>query len=522
MDQPFPLHLLRATAPPQPPDSPLATPTDSFSAGATASLVDSLATTTRSLAITPYDPALWLSRSRTLRDLGYPELALADAWKVGLLCEHVLAKLDGTRLEGGRWLLGKGMGFMMLAEDHEGFPGDMRPLLRRIMDETKAVERQLVPWDGSLQDRRGWYIPQPYPWLKAKHARREPDAILQIHAELLCGSAQRRDGAGAWLECRHCVFPTVAGRDPDTDSSDEDALGLFATCDIRANTLILRDESDIFGCVGPDKVKSHLRKALAPLCLREGHPDLPSDPPPSNLAASLMLATSSSTLSDPLATLLLMRALLSSLRAQGPGVSPLSHGPLARLKPAYHTLQPRPFTLADLTTPLIFLQSLGIDIFAPPTSDLFAPWVLLTLSARLDNNAWSSPTSLCLGGLFCMLNHSCEANARWVQDKDGCRSLGVWTKRAVRKGEEVMVEYDEFAGAIGVQERRSRLGRWIEGGCGCGKCVRESQDESQAGMLMVQSDCETVHKAEQGDLGREMAEAWGYAADAVRGVDIYW
>ncbi|OQO06748.1 hypothetical protein B0A48_08536 [Cryoendolithus antarcticus] len=521
MDQPFPLHLLRPTAPPQPPDSPLASPTGSFSAGATAPLIDSLAASTRTLADTPYQPKLWLSRSRTLRDLGYPELALADAWKAHLLCDHVLAKLDGTRLEGGRWLLGEGMGFMMLAENHEDFPGNMRPLLRRIMDETKAIERQLVPWDGSLQDRRGWYIPQPYPWLKAKHARRERQVVEQINAELRCGSAQRPDAAGAWLECRACVFPTVDGREIDANNSDDNALGLSATCDIPANTLIMRDDSDIFGCIGPDRVESHLRKALAPFCAKEGHPELPSDPPVSSLSASLTLATSNSTLCDPLATLLLMRALLSSIQAHGPDVSPLSHGPSARLKPAYHTLQPRPFTLADLTTPLVFLQSLGIDIFAPPTSDLFAPWVLLTLSARLDNNDWSSPTSLCLGGLFCMLNHSCEANARWVQDKDGCRSLGVWTKRAVRKGEEVTVEYDEFAGAMGVQERRSRLGRWIEGGCGCGRCVRESAEDARANNVKVGGASEALRTTASGSVS-EVGPAWRDEADAVVSLSIYW
>ncbi|OQO09952.1 hypothetical protein B0A48_04307 [Cryoendolithus antarcticus] len=521
MDQPFPLHLLRPTAPSQPPDSPLATPTGSFSAGATASLIGCLAATSRTLAGTPYDPALWLSRAKTLRDLGYPELALADAWKAGLLCNHLLAKLDGNSLGGGRWLLGKEMGFWMLADIYESSPGDIRPLLGRIKDETNAIERQLLPWDGALQDRGAWYVPQPYPWLEAKHARREPEVAQQINAELQCGSAQRPDGAGAWLECRACVFPTVNDRAADSDISDEDALGLFTACDIPANTLILRDQSDIFGCVGPDRVKSHLRKALAPLCLKEGHPELPSDLPSGNLTASLSLATSNSALSDPLATLLLTRALLSSIQANGPNVSPLSHGSLARLKAVYHALQPRSFTLADLTTPLIFLQSLGIDIFAPPTSDLFAPWVLLTLSARLDNNAWSSPTSLCLGGLFCMLNHSCEANARWVQDKDGCRSLGVWTKRAVREGEEVSVEYDEFAGLLGVGERRSRLGRWIEGGCGCVRCVREGTAALRGADDTAEANSEALRTTASG-LMSEDGLAWRDDADVVTSLSIYW
>ncbi|KAK6441683.1 hypothetical protein LTR95_002074 [Oleoguttula sp. CCFEE 5521] len=521
MDRAFPIHLLRPTAPPQPPDSPLATPIGSFSAGATASLIESLATITRTLAGTPYDPALWLCRSKTLRDLGYPELALADAWKAGLLCDQVLTKLDDTRSGGGCWLLGRGMGFWMLAEDHYDYLDDVRVLLLRIKDEVDAIEHQLMRWDDLQQGRRGWCVPQPYPWLEAKHARREPVVVQHINAELRCGSAQRLDGAGAWLECRACVFPTINDRAADNDISDEDALGLFAACDIPANTLILRDQSDIFGCVGPDRVKSHLRKALAPLCLKEGHPELPSDLPSGNLTASLSLATSNSALSDPLATLLLTRALLSSIQANGPNVSPLSHGSLVRLKPVYHTLQPRSFTLADLTTPLIFLQSLGIDIFAPPTSDLFAPWVLLNLSARLDNNAWSSPTSLCLGGLFCMLNHSCEANARWVQDKDGCRSLGVWTKRAVREGEEVTVEYDEFAGLLGVGERRSRLGRWIEGGCGCVRCVREGTEALRGADDTAEANSEALRTTASG-LMSEDGLAWRVDADVVTSLSIYW
>ncbi|KAK6412042.1 hypothetical protein LTR95_018023 [Oleoguttula sp. CCFEE 5521] len=471
MDTPFPLHLLRPTAPPQPPDSPLTSPLHSFSTTATTSLIDTLAATTITLNVTPYDPALWLSRARTLQALGYSELALADAWKSGLLCANGLAKLDAAAAGRQRWSLGMGRGFWMRDEDGEDCAEIERPLFERLRDQGDGFARQLMPWDMARQERQGWYVPQPYSWLVEEHAKRGEGVVAEINAGLQAGEAQRPDGRGAWLDCRPCVFPTVG----DSKALTEDALGLFATCDIPANTLILRDTSEIFGCTGRNGVIPSQHKMLPALCLSENHPNLPTDPASSNLI--WLLCPQNGTLSDPSATLLLLRALLSSLSTHGSHTSPLSQAPLARLKTAYHALEPRPFTLADISTPFLYLQSQGLNLYTPPATTLFAPWVLFTLMARLDNNLWSAPSSVCLGTLFCMLNHSCEANARWSMDQEGCRSLGVWIKGAVMMAEEVTVEYDEFASGLGVWERRERFGRWIERGCGCGRCIRESGEK---------------------------------------------
>ncbi|KAE8445992.1 hypothetical protein EG329_012631 [Mollisiaceae sp. DMI_Dod_QoI] len=49
---------------------------------------------TQILASLPYDPETWLNRSNCLRLLGYPELALGDAYKARLLVEAGLEPLD--------------------------------------------------------------------------------------------------------------------------------------------------------------------------------------------------------------------------------------------------------------------------------------------------------------------------------------------------------------------------------------------------------------------------------------------
>ncbi|EME87982.1 uncharacterized protein MYCFIDRAFT_75812 [Pseudocercospora fijiensis CIRAD86] len=129
------------------------------------------------------------------------------------------------------------------------------------------------------------------------------------------------------------------------------------------------------------------------------------------------------------------------------------------------------------------LQQFGVDIF----SDLnFDTWVIFVLQARLDNNQWSDPNTTCLSSLFALFNHSCEPNVSWTT-QGGHQTLEMTTKRRIREGEQLFVEYDSFMNDKPLEERRRRLYRWLDGPCQCSRCAREHSELSRTASPLTSS-----------------------------------
>lgn len=85
----------------------------------------------------------------------------------------------------------------------------------------------------------------------------------------------------------------------------------------------------------------------------------------------------------------------------------------------------------DIVIPYEALLQFGIDIFADPNyADCY---VLFVLMARTDNNAWSDPGTSSVNGLFSLINHSCEPNAKW-KSQDSHLTLKVTASREIAKG----------------------------------------------------------------------------------------
>jgi hypothetical protein len=161
---------------------------------------------------------------------------------------------------------------------------------------------------------------------------------------------------------------------------------------------------------------------------------------------------------------------------------PLDHSLIARLTPTYRDKW-RDFTLRDhIVIPNQALQQFGIDIFNSNYSDSY---VLFVMMSRIDNNAWSDPNTSGVNGLFTLINHSCEPNARW-KSQESHTTLKVTARRDIGKGEQIFIEYDAFMNTSPLEKRRSRLRKWLNCPCQCTRCVREEAEAS--GSSPVSSD----------------------------------
>lgn len=408
----------------------------------------------------PYDPSAWIARSATLTDLGFPELAVGDAYKATRLCETMLA-FCGSRGD-ENWVLGSGSGFWMRDES--------TPQTRREQNDENQLEMTLKTFSAQAQQlqesnfcyrqhREGKYVPQDYPWLEAKHRVRRQKVLNDISVEIANNKAKTEAGLPC-IQVKRCTF-----RPGEDDESDSSCLGIFAACDLQKDARILVDRTVYFGCngPGPGNCRANLGGGLG--CEHPLHPNLVEDEGTHDLRWVRDRAGKHA--ADPL---LLCRVLLACV--QGNVGSPLDLPAIARLTATYHRQQAKTFRLEhDIVVINDALQQFGIDIFANQNYDT---WVLFTISARLSNNSWTNPMAAGLNPLFSLFNHSCDPNVEWRTQKDH-RTVVMRVSKDVVEGEQLFVEYDGFVHDDPVGERRQRLARWIDGPCMCSRCVLEEE-----------------------------------------------
>lgn len=151
---------------------------------------------------------------------------------------------------------------------------------------------------------------------------------------------------------------------------------------------------------------------------------------------------------------------------------PLDHTHIARITPLYSPDVERNFSVErEIRVINEALVQFGIDIFQNLNFDT---WVLFEIEARLSNNSWSDTIATCLSPLFCMINHSCEPNLYWCSQPDHS-TLKITAKRDIKKGEQLLLEYDQFQGKNSLADRRERYRKWLGSDCQCTRCVREER-----------------------------------------------
>ena len=419
---------------------------------------------TKNIIAHPYDPENWSRRASTLSRLRYPELAVGDAHKAALLSRAHIKRLEDS--EGTPWRLGHRMGFWMLdplprhelgdSFDEVEYRDRLEQYLGQLQGYANKIERKNLYFTPVYDEGR--FRRRMYPWMDERHRRRSERLVERLNVELVDNAANIEDGRP------FCVVKRDAFGE---EEGGEDVLGVFAARRIYEGEVLLVDETDVWGCnlsrgePEVDKVKKRRLCASSTSAddqLREQTVDLS------------WISEEVGKQAGPV--LLNCRLLLSGINDDVE--HPLDHHLVARLTPTYHDDRVDTFVLLnDIAIPNKALQQFGIDIFANLNYDT---WVLLTIQARVLNNSCGDLMAESLNPLFALFNHSCEPNVEWSATAEDHRTILVRARRNIRKGEQLLVEYDQFMRDQPLEVRRKRMFRWLARPCQCERCVTEEEE----------------------------------------------
>ena len=454
MDIPFDVTEWRPTKPPEPGDS-------ERSDSEVTSLIRNLNQQTTDIVQHPYDPNNWILRAETLTRLRYPELALGDAHKASTLCRSHLARVDEHG--SGEWRLGQRMGFWM--EDAEPLDTTELATLQEILAKLQARAQRLEVKNMYYfpNEEEGRFRRRLYPWTNECHRKRSDKLLALINQEFA------NNAASALMDEPYCVVKRYAFDENTTGRETSDLLGVFAAHDIKEDEIIVIDRTRTWGCNGPGSGGGYSNLHGGRGCGDPIHPNAESD----DISLDLRWVRDEAG-RQASSVLLNCRLLLCNIQD---GIEhPLDHPLITRLTPTYREDRVHGFSLkTDIQIPNEALHRFGVDIFANQNYDT---WVLLTIQARVLNNSCGDPIAESLNPLFCLFNHSCEPNVQWTMTEDH-RTIKVRTKRDIKEGEQLLVEYDQFMENQPLEVRRKRMRRWLDGPCQCTRCMREEKEQQK-------------------------------------------
>jgi hypothetical protein len=521
---------------------------------------------TQSILALPYEPGHWLLRADSLLTLGYPELAVGDAYKARLLTQAGLAE-DESDL-GEQVLLSHGMGYWYRDPDilkqraNGNFRANVVSSLRRLENNAWALfvrglmhtgavadiisfrkiitERSLLTTDdlrrldnmyeekkrdcanvstkwesGERFDqsnetaRNGFVRVRAYPWMSTKILTREHKTTTRSNLSLISLSDSRCTLARSGIQ--------------DGLTKEMDIYGIFASENIRAGELVFTDHT---------VTAVTTRSESCSICFKDLGKNLPrklsccSTQFCSQACEEIALnsfhhATCQRDVSlhglqeyEPiprLRILLLQRFLEIIVQWHQQSNNSTSH-PL--LSPIIDYLKPNysgdsmPWTFKEaIEWPIEILQKLGIDVFADLQYDT---WVMKTIADRIKNNATNAVERgeyiTAINPFHCMLNHSCHANVDW-KFFEGRSSIVLSANRNIEKGEEI---FDSYRSQVKWQPREKRqesLRSWLGTDCGCERCRAEGSGQvaAKAYWLKYISTCSQDGKAELDSMIKQSA-----------------
>lgn len=463
-------------------------------------------------------------RADSILTLGFPELAVGDAYKARLLTEAALSDRESDL--GEKVLLAHGMGYWfrdpdsIIATRGDNFLEDVRSSLTRLENSAWSVfvrglmhmgctadilsfrdvilERSILShedltrlqtmyegkkrdctdvatkWEGGKDlDRsvetasNGFVLVRAYPWMSAELLSRSVETITAAAASLKSISHSQ------------CTWKRSKLRTGTEE--DNDMLGIFASADIKAGDLVFTDHTITAVTAQPNSCQicfgnlttNQSRKFCGGSCENIA---LQSFHQPGFLHDSHLSGLEDFEPTPRLRVLLLQRylAILVQYRQQNSSIHPLLTPVIASLKPNYFgPVSPWNFQ-ENILYPNLILQQLGLDIFANLEYDT---WILKTISDRIENNATNaiidSHYVSSLNPHHCMFNHSCHANVDW-KFVEGSSSIEVRANRAIVTGEEMFDSYRAQVKWQTREERQKSLRSWLGGDCGCERCVAEN------------------------------------------------
>ncbi|KAK5124659.1 hypothetical protein LTR85_001372 [Meristemomyces frigidus] len=433
-------------------------------------LIATLNDQTRAIYRHPYDPNGWSCRAETLARLRYPELAVGDTCKAIILCRTLLARLCEDR----RYKLGYHMDFWMLDEtesndeEEDARRDDLEQRLVDLQADAHLLQNENLYHFPTFEEGR--FLQRPYPWMEAKHRRRDDELLAEINddfeeAELkIVNNFPKERPAGQVSKGRCCILKRHAFGEMDVGGNDSsELLGVFAARDLAQETVIVIDETEAWGCIGPGKGGSTSNLSGGAGCSDPIHPNLPSDDVSQDLRWIRERAGRYAA-----EVILRCRFLIGCIADDV--AHPLDHTLIARLTPTYRREKVRLFGLEhDIAIPNDCLQQFGIDIFSDSSYDT---WVLFTLEARVENNSWSDPLHSCISPLFSLFNHSCEPNVEKIHT-----IMVIRVTEDIKQGEQLFVDYDGFMKDQPLAARRKRMKKWLDADCQCTKCQRQEAEQ---------------------------------------------
>jgi len=428
-----------------------------------------------------------------MRELGFPEIAVGDAFKAYLLMdrEHDDPETKKSVYE----ILGQALldchchweAAELWEKAEKQYPrwniaGEKATGLRELLRRKEAAAAFLGGTEQEQKDRLkdGGVFTVKYPWTVLSWTPERPLTRSSRLVALINDELRGKDGEAK------CYL------DRSTLAADEndDMLGMFANAEIQSGDCILLNYTATGVCSTP-----------APNSCANCYASLPESPEQAQCCSeiycspqcvNLAMSTYHKALcgkdfswlqetardlthnASPLRPLLMLRFLATCVQA-GMQNSPLDHPLIARLQPLANKNHLDVFTLTEsVAIPFKILEQLGVDVFANRNFDTS---ILHSIWTRLANNKAGS-TDLRLGFVdeitphLPLFNHSCEPNVEWRRDM-GSTTVRFFAKKRIKKGEELFCSY-VHVGDRGVEERREMLWPWFEGECLCERCKRES------------------------------------------------
>jgi len=240
----------------------------------------------------------------------------------------------------------------------------------------------------ALEEEQGLFRPRAYPWMAERHWVRGDELLARLNGEM-ADAAPEEEGEGGGARCYVARYAFGKKVDLEGGKDSSEVFGVFASRDLEHDGVLFVDTTRTWGCngAGEDGDRGNLHGGMG--CTDRGHCYFPPEEGDESQRQDLrwIRDRAGSNAADVLVRCRFLLCCIADDDGKKEKTHPLDHHLLARLTPAYHHTDPRPFILdSDIAIPNELLQRSGVDLFADPRFDT---WVLFTLQARVENNSWS-------------------------------------------------------------------------------------------------------------------------------------
>ena len=486
---------------------------------------------TKQLRELPYDPECWTWRGQRLLDLGYPELAIGDAYKAGLLV-GAMKKNDTTLGENALLMYGMrllhsnpGMGATLWTGDtfktrimdalynvevktvellvnslynahafddaervcqiaakqfpqSKFFRGSTLTMLgelkQRLLSIPKPVEVDDIDYKEAI--RNGGVSMRIYPWISSNLIQRD-DAVIQRMKKNLRSLSTK------------CEIKESSVDGPSAEVSQ--GFGIFATEDVAKGDVILTEYTVTAGVASIQTCSACCKPLGSTRCTSACCKELYCSQDCVERAAATFHSSvcgkdfsyiydlfSESVINSPRLIQAILEIRVYAAIVQEQATHPLQSWILAPLQAQYQTQARKVLNLqSNYVWPIQALQTLGIDPFADHNWDT---WVLFTIFGRIGNNIRRDYIETgdeylrleAINPLFSFLNHSCDPNVGYTSENNS--TLIMAAKRDIRKGEELAISYIGYdLTHLTRAKRQKKLRTWVGRECLCSRCEIE-------------------------------------------------